>query len=368
MGDKGKLVQVYFGPQHPGAPGNIGYKLWLDGERIVRAEVIPGFLHRGFEKMIENRTWEMSITLSYRFCVEDPDPLEIAYALAVEDLFGAEIPENAKYIRMIQAEFSRIASHMFWIHFIGGSTGLRTPAYWAVTAREEILKWFGWYAGHRVYHNISVPGGVRYTLPEGFIERTLKVLDFVEKTVKDVEKALMRNSIFKARTIGMGKLSTKEALELGVTGPVLRATGMPYDIRKARPYLNYDKVDFEVPTGSAGDSYDRCRVRFQEIYQSIRIIRESLSKLDPSEPFRIKLPIVAPAGEGIARVETARGEYLVHVVSTRGRQPYRVRLRSTSMPLLTTVVNYIIENEEITIADFPVLLASLDPCAPDLDR
>jgi NADH-quinone oxidoreductase subunit D len=367
MGDREYQV-LYFGPQHPGAPGNIAFKLWLDGDRVMKAEVIPGFLHRGFEKMMENRTWEMNVTMSYRFCVEDPDHLEIAYALAVEDIYRAEIPENAKWLRMIQAEMGRVASHLFWSHFIGGSVGLRTPAYWAVAAREEILKWFARISGHRIYHNLSVPGGIRYALPENFKEETLRVVNFVEEKARDVEDALLRNSIFKARLRGLGKLSGEEALSLGVTGPVLRASGVKYDLRVNAPYLNYDKVRFEVPVGSAGDAYERSVVRFKEIQQSLSIIRQSVEELRPGEPLRVKLGLSAPAGEGVARVESARGEYMIHIISQGGRRPYRVRLKSMSMPLLTTVVDYLISKEEVTIADFPVILASLDPCPPDLDR
>ncbi|MEM0034595.1 MAG: NADH dehydrogenase subunit D [Desulfurococcus sp.] len=368
MAGKGRLVEIYFGPQHPGVPGNIAFKLTLDGERVVNVETIPGFLHRGFEKMMENRTWEMNVVLSYRFCVEDPDPLEIAYAMAVEKIHGVEIPENAKYIRMIQAEFSRIASHLFWSHFMGGSTGLRTPAYWALVAREEILKWFARFAGHRVYHNISVPGGVRYPLPESFVEDILRLTDFVEEKVRDTEAALLKNSIFRDRTRGVGRLSIKEALELGVTGPVLRAAGLPYDLRKVTPYLNYDKVRFEVPTIQNGDAYDRSVLRFREIYESLKIIRESVKRIDPEGGLRVKLPLTAPPGEGVARVETARGEYMIHIISTGGRKPYRIRLKSMSLPLMTTVVEYIVKRDEVTIADFPILLASLDPCPPDIDR
>jgi NADH-quinone oxidoreductase subunit D len=367
MGDREYQV-VYFGPQHPGAPGNIAYKLWLDGDRVVKAEVIPGFLHRGFEKMMENRTWEMNVAMSYRFCVEDPDHLEIAYSLAVEDIYRVEIPENAKWLRMIQAEMGRIASHLFWSHFIGGSIGLRTPAYWAVVAREEILKWFARVSGHRVYHNFSVPGGIRYAVPENFKEDTMRVVDFVEEKALDVEEAFLGNNVFKARLKGVGKLTGEEALNLGVTGPVLRASGVKYDLRLKAPYLNYDKVKFEVPVANSGDSYDRAVVRFKEIHQSLSIIKQALEEFKPGEPLRVKLGLTAPIGEGVARVESARGEYMIHIVSQGGRKPYRVRLRSMSMPLLTTVVDHIISKEEVTIADFPVILASLDPCAPDLDR
>jgi NADH-quinone oxidoreductase subunit D len=167
---------------------------------------------------------------------------------------------------------------------------------------------------------------------------------------------------------GLGKLSGEEALSLGVTGPVLRASGVKYDLRVNAPYLNYDKVRFEVPVGSAGDAYERSVVRFKEIQQSLSIIRQSVEELRPGEPLRVKLGLSAPAGEGVARVESARGEYMIHIISQGGRRPYRVRLRSMSMPLLTTVVDYLISKEEVTIADFPVILASLDPCPPDLDR
>lgn len=368
MGDNEKYTTVFFGPQHPGVPGNIAFKLWLDGERVVRAEVIPGFLHRGFEKMMENRTWEMNITLSYRFCVEDPDHLEVAYAMSVEKILKTEIPENAKWMRVIQCEMSRIASHMFWGHFMGGSVGLRTPAYWAVTAREEILKWFARISGHRVYHNLSVPGGMRFKPPPNFKEETIKLMDYVEEVARDFEKALLGNKIFRARTKGVGKLTSQEALELGVTGPSLRGGGSTYDLRKAVPYLAYDRVKFSVPSGSSGDSFDRALVRLREVLESVSIVRQAVEEIHLEDPFRVKTPISAPSGEGIARVESARGEYMIHVISSGGRRPYRVRLRSMSMPLLTTALNKILEKEEVTIADFPVILASLDPCPPDLDR
>lgn len=368
MGDNSSYTTIYFGPQHPGVPGNIAFKLWLDGERIVKAETIPGFLHRGFEKMMENRTWEMNVTLSYRFCVEDPDHLEVAYALSVEKIFKTEIPENARWMRVIQCEMGRIASHLFWGHFMGGSVGLRTPAYWAVTAREEILKWFARISGHRIYHNLSVPGGVRFKPPTNFKEDTLRLLNYVEEVAEDFKKALLGNKIFRARTKGVGKLSSREALELGITGPSLRAGGLAYDLRKKTPYLAYDRVSFDVPTGEVGDAFDRAVVRLREITESVKIVKQAIEELRLEKPFRVKTSMSAPPGEGIARVESARGEYMIHIVSVGGRRPYRVRLRSMSMPLLTTAINRLLEKEEVTIADFPVILASLDPCPPDLDR
>ncbi len=382
-----KQVELFFGPQHPGVPGNVGFKLWLEGERIVDVELIPGFLFRGFEKMMENRTWEMNIVMCYRFCVEDPDNLEVAYAEAVDRIFKVEVPEKAKYVRMIMAEFSRIASHLFWANFMSGGVGLRTTGYWAIAAREEILKWFAGVTGHRIYHSFSVPGGIRWDVPRDFRDKTLDLANKVEDIVKDIEEALLRNPVFKARTKNVGVLKAEDAIRLGVTGPSLRAGGMPYDIRKAVPYENYDKVKFNVPVGENGDSYERSVIRFKEIHESLNIIRQSVEEVKPGAPFRVKLPLTAPAGVGISRVESARGEYMIHVISMGvmkaeqvgdkyvvhftgqgGRKPYRVRLRSVSLPLLTTVLKHIVRNEEVTIADFPVIVKSLDPCPPDIDR
>lgn len=365
---KEKYLELYFGPQHPGVPGNVAFKLWLDGERVIDVELVPGFLLRGFEKMMENRTWEMNIVIGYRFCVEDPDSLELAYAEAVDMIHKANVPEKAKYVRMIQAEFARIASHMFWVNFMAGGVGLRTPGFWAIAAREEILKWFAWVTGHRIYHSFSIPGGIRWNVPKGFKDRTVDVTYKVEDIVKDIEAALLRNSIFKARTKGIGVLRAEDAIKLGITGPSLRASGVPYDIRKVVPYENYGKVKFNIPTASNGDAYDRAVVRFKEIYESLNIIRQAVQEVREEDPYRVKLPLAAPKGIGIARVEAARGEYMIHVVSHGGRKPYRVRLRSVSLPLMTTALKHIVKNEEITIADFPIVVKSLDPCPPDIDR
>ncbi len=363
-----KPLMIYYGPQHPGAPGNVAYKLWLDGERVVDAELVPGFLLRGFEKMMENRTWEMNIVIGYRFCVEEPDSLELGYAEAIDRLLKYEIPEKAKWVRMIQHEFGRAASHLFWANYMSGSVGLRTTGFWSITAREEILKWFYKVVGHRIYHSYSVPGGIRWDVPKDFKEFTIKTTNRVEELVNDIESALLKNFVFKARTKGVGVIRGDDALKLGITGPALRAAGVAYDIRKAVPYENYDKVDFIIPTGENGDSYDRAVVRFKEIHQSMKIIRQAVEEVRPGDPWRIKLPLTVPPGVGIARVESARGEYMIHVVSQGGRKPYRVRLRSVSMPLMTTAIKHVVENEEVTIADFPVILGSLDPCAPDIDR
>lgn len=361
-------VEVLLGPQHPGAPGNVAFLLKLDGERVIDADVVPGYLHRGFEKMMEYRWWEVDVVMSARFCVEDPDNFELTYVRAVEDVYGLDPPEKAKRVRTIIAEMGRIQSHLFWLLFMGAAVGARYIPSWAMAAREEILKWYDYITGHRVYHHYMVPGGIRWNIPKDFQERTLKVLRFVEKIVNDIKKALFDNKIFQSRTRGIGVLKASDAIRLGATGPVLRGSGIRHDIRIIDPYEAYEEVEFEVPIGEHGDSYDRCLVRLKEIYQSISIIRQLVGKVSTEGAYRYKIPLVAPPGEGIGRVETARGEYLIHITSTGGQTPYRIRLRTPSMPHLTTVIKHVLKNEEITIADFPVFVKSLDPCAPDLDR
>ncbi len=365
---KVREVEVFLGPQHPGAPGNVAFKLKLDGERVIDADVVPGYLHRGFEKMMEYRWWEVNVVLSARFCVEDPDNLELGYVRAAEDVYGVEPPEKAHRVRTIIAEMGRIQNHLFWLQLMGGVVGARYIPSWAMAAREEILKWYDYITGHRIYHHYMVPGGIRWNVPQDFQERTLKVLRFVERMVNDIKRALFDNKIFQARTRDMGILKATDAIRLGATGPVLRGSGVRHDIRIIDPYEAYDEVEFEVPVGEYGDSYDRCLVRLKEIYQSINIIRQLAGKVSPDGIYRYKVPLVAPPGEGIGRVETARGEYLIHITSTGGQTPYRVRLRTPSMAHLTTVIKHVLRNEEITIADFPVFVKSLDPCAPDLDR
>jgi len=362
-------IELFFGPQHPGAPGNVGFKLKLKGERVLDVELIPGFLHRGFEKMMENRWWEVNVVLSSRYCVEDPDNMELGYVLAVDDLYGVEVPEKANHVRTVVAEMSRIQSHLFWIMFMGAGLGARYIPSWAMAAREEILKWYDYLTGHRIYHHYMVPGGIRWNVPQDFNERTLHTLNTVSKIVRDIEEAFIANRIVRERTEGVGVVKGSIAVELGVSGPTLRAAGIPYDIRKADPYASYGKVSFEVPVGSRGDSYDRIKIRVKEIYESIKIIEQLLPKINyEDKAYRLQLPTIPPNGEGLGRVEAARGEYLVHVVNLRSRYPYRVRIRPPSMPLLTTVLKYIVSNEEVTIADFPVIVKSLDPCAPDIDR
>ncbi len=370
-----KTVTVFLGPQHPGAPGNVGFKVVLDGEQVIDIDLIPGFLHRGFEKMMEYRRWDMDLVMSARICVEDPDHVELTYTHAVEQIFGIEPPEKAKYIRVIVAEFSRIASHLLWLMHFAGPIAARYAVGWAIAAREEVLKWFDYITGHRIYHHYTFPGGVRWNIPSDFKEKTLKVLKTIEPLVKDIEVGFFKHPVFQKRAMGLGRLKPTEAIRLGATGPTLRGSGICHDLRKTLGYDAYTELEFKIPRGEYGDAYDRAMIRINEIYESMNIIRQALEKMPMDGPYRWRLSMVMPGGEGIGRVESARGEFVAHIINYRGNQigrrslaPYRIKFRGPTMPLLTTILKHIVKNEDITIADLPVLIGSFDPCPPDIDR
>jgi len=369
-----RKLQVFLGPQHPGAPGNVAFLLTLDGERILDVDLIPGFLHRGFEKMMEYRRWDMDLVMSARICVEDPDHVELSYTHAMDQIFGVDPPERAKYARTIVAEFSRLASHLLWMMHFAGPVAARYATSWAIAAREEVLKWFDYVAGHRIYHHYIYPGGVRWNLPKDLKERTLQVLDRVEGLVRDMERGFFLHPVFQRRARDVGRLKASDAVRLGATGPVLRGSGVAHDIRKALKYDAYGMVDFEIPKGEYGDAYDRAMVRLREMYVSIGIIRQAVQQIPEEGPYRWRLPMALPPGEGVGRVESARGEFMTHIVSTtekpggRPLEPYRIKFRGPTMAHLTTVLKHIVHNEEITVADFPVVVGSLDPCPPDIDR
>jgi NADH-quinone oxidoreductase subunit D len=368
------ITTVYFGPQHPGAPGNVAFKVLLDGERVLDVDLIPGYLHRGFEKMMEYRRWDMDVVMSARICVEDPDHVELAYTHAMEQIFGFEPPEKANYVRVIVAEFARMANHLLWMMHFAGPIGARYALSWAITAREEILKWFDYITGARVYHHYIFPGGIRWNIPSDFKEKTLKVIKLIRPLIKDIEEGFFKHPVFIRRARDMGRLKPSDAIELGATGPVLRGSGVPHDMRKLLGYDAYKYLDFEVPRGEYGDSYDRAWVRLQELYLVMDLIQQALEKMPYEGPYRWRVPpVTIPVGEGIGRVESARGEFVAHIInySPRGprtQSPYRIKFRGPTLAHLTTVLKHIVSNEEITIADLPVLLGSFDPCAPDIDR
>ncbi|AKI96670.1 NADH-quinone oxidoreductase subunit D [Kosmotoga pacifica] len=367
-----KEVKLFLGPNHPGMHGNSSVHLYVEGDTVVKSRLVPGFLHRGFEKLMERRTWMQNLALIPRICVPEPDINEMVYAMAIETLTGIEVPEKAHWIRMIILELARIAAHLMAMGGIGGATGLYTMPYWVMPDRDRILDIFEKITGARIYHMYIIPGGVRKDLPQGIEKDILEVLDYIESRSDEYENLLLKHRVIRTRTKGLGVLTREEALEMGVTGVGLRATGLPYDIRKVDPYARYDKVEFEVPTATEGDGYARFTLKYLELQQSIRIIRQCIDMMPKEGPVNVRfsrgsaLRFRVPAGSVYAHVESSRGEYGYFVVSDGGEKPYRIHVRGASYPQGL----YGVENKlpGTRIEDVALWLGTMDFCSPEIDR
>ena len=361
--------ELFIGPNHPGMEGNYSVKLELEGDIIVNARTEGGFLHRGFEKLMEERLFIQNIALVPRICVPDPDPNEENYARAVEEVAGIEVPLRAKYIRTLVLELSRISSHLFTFGGHAATIGIYAMPNWTVADRDRILDLFEELTGGRVYHIYMMPGGVRRDLPDGFKKRVIDVMDYIESRLPDYDNLMFENKIFHKRAKGVGVLTQEQAVNWGATGSVLRATGISSDVRKDDPYEIYDKLDFEIPTMTEGDAYARAIVRRLELEQSISIVRQVIDKI-PAGPVWNKLPNPlkwrVPAGDAYVRTESSKGEYAYYLVSDGGQKPYRVHVRGAS----TTHGVHILQNLLIgsRLEDGAQIIFSLDACAPEIDR
>ena len=356
-----------FGPAHPGS-GNFRVWLTVQGERVVRAVAEPGFLHRGFEKLMEYRTPLQNSVLSDRICVLEPLSWNLAFALAVERLQGMEVPARAQYIRTILAELTRIQSHLIWLGAAGLAMGFETAFKLALTYREEVLKLFEEVTGARVYPAGYIrPGGVRRDLPPGFPRRCLEALDRLEKDLWELDSVMLENPSFLARTRGLAPLSPEEAVRLGASGPPLRASGIPYDVRRDDPYLVYDQLEFQVASRDDGDALARFRVGRAELRESIGLVRQALQGLPAGEVALPPKPFARlPEGEAYVHIESAHGDAGVYLVSTGDKTPYRVKLRGPSFTLLIPVLEHLLVGVEV--ADVPVVFWSLNHCPADMDR
>jgi NADH-quinone oxidoreductase subunit D len=359
---------LYFGPAHPGS-GNFGVKLKVEGEKIVSARADPGYLHRGFEKLMEYRTPIQNAILSDRLCVLEPLNWNLIHAEAVDELMGIEIPERAKYLRVIMAELSRIQSHIIWYGVFSKGTGFDTGFKMAFGYRDYILDLFELITGGRVYPaGYICPGGVRRDFPKNAQEKILKVLDKMKAMIKLEE---LENPAMNARAKNVGILTLKDAIRLGVTGPVLRGSGMNVDVRKEEPYEVYDKLDFEIPTRKEGDAYARYHIGIEEMKQSIKIIKQTLKELpegDVIEP-SLKKPkptMKIPEGEVYVRNEIARGEAGIYMVSNGNSTPYRVKVRGPDFLHMIPVLEHLLKG--VQIADVPAIYWSLNICPADMDR
>ena len=348
-----EIMELQMGPSHPTTHGTIKLNLKLDGERIVDCDVEVGFLHRGFEKMCEQGTWTQCFPYTDRLNYASPCINNVGFALAVERLLGIDTTERCKYVRLIMSEVSRITDHMTCLGAGAMEMGAQTVLFYMMEAREFLYDLIEAVTGARVTVTWCRVGGVTHDLPADFTDRIKSSFARLDQVLADCDKLLSRNRIFIDRMAGIGKLSKQEAISYGLSGPLLRAAGVSYDVRKAHPYLVYDRMEFEVPTGDRGDNYDRFNVRFQEMYQSKRIIEQALATL-PEGPVMITDPgvvlpekqkvynsieglmnhfklimegIHVPAGEVYQAVEAANGELGFYIVSDGSGRPYRVRVR-----------------------------------------
>ncbi len=365
-----KATTLYFGPQHPGITGNMMVRLKVEGDTIVKATAEVGYLHRAFEKLMEERNWLQSFTLLCRFCVPEPDPVEESYARAVEMLEGREVPERAKYIRVMVLELARIGAFLFWYGAQASSLGLHTVGQWSIGDRNYVLDLFEALTGARIYHMYIWPGGVRRDFPEGFEEQVIKTMDYLEKRLNDYDDLLFESAIFQKRAKGIGIINKEKAIEWGVVGPPLRGCGIRHDMRIDDPYEVYDKLDFIVPTGENGDIWSRAQVRRQEIRQSIRIVRQVIDKIPKGEYYN-KIPNpqkwTLPKGDAYAHTEAARGEVGFFVASDGvSTHPRRAHERGAAYVHAITLLEDLLVGANI--ADVSEIMFSLGTCPPEIER
>jgi NADH-quinone oxidoreductase subunit D len=357
---------VNMGPQHPSTHGVCRLLLTMDGEVVKGCQPHIGYLHRAIEKMCENRTYAQIIPLTDRFEYLMSMACNWVFCLGVERISQTEVPPRAEHIRIVMVELNRIASHLVWLGTFGLDLGAVTPFLYCLREREYIMDLFEMTSGQRLLYNYIRVGGVSKDLPAGFEKKCREFLDYFVPIVDDYEALLTNNPIFLTRTKKIGTLPADLALNYGVSGPVLRASGVKWDLRKDDPYGYYHNFEFEIPTGTVGDTWDRYIVRIREMREAAKIVRQALDSL-PEGDFRTKMKpsFKPPAGECYTRIESARGEMGAYIISDGTAKPTRVKLRGASynhIMVLPEIVN------GIKIADLVAVFASFDAIMPEVDR
>jgi NADH-quinone oxidoreductase subunit D len=361
-------INVNMGPQHPSTHGVFRMVLTIDGERVIDVEPHIGYMHRGGEKLSEQMDYRQAIGYQDRTDYLAQFMTEQAYCMAVEKLVGIEVPERSEYIRVILCELNRITSHLMFLGAFGTDLGFfGTTFTYAFREREFIQDIFEEVSGERLMYGYFRPGGVVWDLPDNFVQRVREVLVHTRQGIKDLDDLLTHNEVFVARSRGVGAISGEEAIDWGLSGPLLRASGVAWDLRKDRPYSIYDRFAFDVPAGQYGDVYDRYLVRLEETRQSIRIVEQALDQLPKGPILPEKLPrrLRGPEAEVYACVEGARGEYGIYIVSKGGDKPYRLKIRAPSFCNLSALRAMTIGNY---VADVVAILGSIDIVLCDVDR
>ncbi len=368
-GDGGVVEQlvVNVGPSHPSTHGVCRVIVHLDGEVVTKAEPVIGYLHRGIEKMAENRTYLQVVPLTDRLDYVGSMYANWAYCRALERLAGIRVPERAEYLRVIVCEMQRIASHMMSLGSAAADSGAATMFIYAFDQRERIIELFEELCGARLTYNYVRPGGVSFDVPEGWVETALAFCRTHRAALTEMDRLYFGNVIARDRLKGVGVLSAADAVAWGASGPVARGSGVNFDLRKHDPYSVYPRFDFDVPTGSNGDCYDRARVRLFECYESCRILEQAIAQMEPG-PFRTEgLPrLLAPRpGDAYDHIESARGSLGVYLVADGTPRPYRMKVRS---PAFCNLALLPMLAEGHMLSDLVVILGSLDPVFGEVDR
>ena len=387
-------MTVNMGPQHPSTHGVLNLVLELSGETVVKADATIGFLHTGIEKTAEQKKWQQVIPLVERMDYLGAQSNSIAFCLSVERLLGVEeqMPQRVKDIRVLIAELQRMASHLVWLGTHALEVGAVSVLMYALSDREKLLNINEMLAGFRMFPSYIRVGGLREDLPFGFHEAVSSFLDYLPGKIDEYEGLLTKNQIWMKRTKGVGVLTKEDHIQYGLVGPLARAVGIPYDVRKTFPYLGYETYDFEVPTRTHGDVYDRYLVRLAEIRESVKISRQALSRITPRgqydiQDYRIVPPpkdrvysemealiqhflvysqgFTVPPGEAYVPVEGPRGEHGVYIVSDGSNRPYRIKMRPATFYATQALPRMI---EQGMIADVIAVIGSTDVVMGDVDR
>ncbi len=382
---------INMGPQHPSTHGVLRIMLELEGETVLRSKPVVGYLHTGMEKTGEELAYTQGATNVTRMDYLSPLNNELAYSLAVEELLGVEIPPRANWIRMLMSELNRISSHVMWTATNGMDLASTSMMIYGFREREMILSFFEKTTGLRMNHNYIRPGGVAADLPDGWEDDVQVVCETVLARTYEYDELLTGQPIFRERTEGVGSLSAETALALSATGPILRSTGVPWDLRRAMPYLDYDQLDFDVIVGTYGDNFDRYSIRLNEIRESIRIIRQIVERMPPGDyrvqdrkvtpPPRARINesmealihhfkvftegFRVPEGEVYVAIESPRGELGCYLVSDGTSKPYRMHIRGPSFVNLQTVPLLLRGG---LVADAVAVISSVDPVMGEVDR